>query len=518
MKRAEKTVALLLAVALGLCGCAQSQTDAPASQADTSAPTASESTPRPDAPVAEGVATREYALNLFAYTIGRNTLRMREPANLAQYADNGDLTGDYRYNIALLLGNGLDQDMEAPSAAGGEGGPLLLRPKEAITRLEALLLLANCMPKLAETSRQSGFTDVPDYAKARIDSLVAAGYLSVPSDGLLRGDAPATIAEVDGYAALVDEQLTPVKPEDDFYTYVNRYAFRNQYSNSDQEINAGAQKVTWSYFRDASIRVLTFERDMLDEILAGDGAAYADGSLEKKIYDLYQLYLASDSVGAAPLKPFFERIDACASMDALYDLLVDMTVNYGFLPLFYIGSMQEVGDDGVEHSYVDLLPNLYTTTGFIAEQGKLTDYLDDYQAAYETFLLACGVPQSELDAVHGDELSLELALAKGIDQEDNFFTQALVEAVWNKENGLPLTDKGASAAELLAQGTSENAKAAMLSRDTDAALLGGFDLFRYLDDCSGGRIDKVHVEDLQFIENIGACWAEENLAAWKLMF
>ena len=26
------------------------------------------------------------------------------------------------------------------------------------------------------------------------------------------------------------------------------------------------------------------------------------------------------------------------------------------------------------------------------------------------------------------------------------------------------------------------------------------------------------LEDLQFIENIGACWAEENLAAWKLMF
>lgn len=148
------------------------------------------------------MATREYAINAFAYTLGRNSLRNSEPAVLTVYTDESEISGAYRYNIALAIAGGLTRDMDASDAQ--ISAPQKLRPQEEVTRLSALMLLANSLSNLPETTSDSGFTDVPDFARARVNSLVKAGYLPLTEDRLLRPDEALTRSEVDALTDILD--------------------------------------------------------------------------------------------------------------------------------------------------------------------------------------------------------------------------------------------------------------------------------------------------------------------------
>ena len=71
-----------------------------------------------------------------------------------------------------------------------------LRPENAITRIEALVLSSRCLPELESISDPVYFKDVPDWAKSDIARLSSAGLLEDTEDGFLGAFDKMTVSEV----------------------------------------------------------------------------------------------------------------------------------------------------------------------------------------------------------------------------------------------------------------------------------------------------------------------------------
>ena len=71
-----------------------------------------------------------------------------------------------------------------------------LRPRQTISRIEAFVLLSRCLPALEAAGEPAEFTDVPDWAKADIDRLSAAGLVEGYGDGTLGADDPLTVEQL----------------------------------------------------------------------------------------------------------------------------------------------------------------------------------------------------------------------------------------------------------------------------------------------------------------------------------
>lgn len=62
------------------------------------------------------------------------------------------------------------------------------------------MLLSRCLPEVEATGEAIAFTDVPDWAKADVDRLSAAGLLLGYGDGTLGAEDPLTVEQL--YAIL----------------------------------------------------------------------------------------------------------------------------------------------------------------------------------------------------------------------------------------------------------------------------------------------------------------------------
>lgn len=71
-----------------------------------------------------------------------------------------------------------------------------LRPQSILTRAEALVLLSRCLPALEPVGEPAAFTDVPEWAKADVDRLSAAGLVLGYGDGTLGASDALTVAQV----------------------------------------------------------------------------------------------------------------------------------------------------------------------------------------------------------------------------------------------------------------------------------------------------------------------------------
>ena len=71
-----------------------------------------------------------------------------------------------------------------------------LRPKSIMTLAEALVFLSRCLPELETVGAPIAFPDVPDWAKADVDRLSAAGLVSGRGDGTLGASNALTVEQV----------------------------------------------------------------------------------------------------------------------------------------------------------------------------------------------------------------------------------------------------------------------------------------------------------------------------------
>ena len=129
-------------------------------------------------------ATREYAVSAFLRASGR--AGTQDPAPLAPFSDAGSITPWFRQELTAAVAAGL--------LKGYEDGTL--RPGDGIRRVEALCLLARCLPDLEVRQEPLDFSDVPPWAAAEIDRLSAAGLVLGYGDGRLGADDPLTVEQV----------------------------------------------------------------------------------------------------------------------------------------------------------------------------------------------------------------------------------------------------------------------------------------------------------------------------------
>ncbi len=130
---------------------------------------------------ADAPATREYVIAAFAEAAG-----LEGTASLDGFIDARDVSASYAEGIAKAVAAGV--------VKGYEDGTL--RPKESISRAEALVLLSRCLPELDAVRDATAFRDVPAWAKADIDRLSAAGLVAGCGDGVLGASDALSVAQV----------------------------------------------------------------------------------------------------------------------------------------------------------------------------------------------------------------------------------------------------------------------------------------------------------------------------------
>ncbi len=138
---------------------------------------------------ANAPATREYVIAAFA-----------EAAGLA--GGDGVLAGfsDAR-EVDARYAKGVEAAIAAGAVKGYEDGTL--RPKETITRAEALVILSRCLPELEAVRDAKTFDDVPDWAQADVARLSAAGLTVGFGDSALGASDPLRMDQVDMLTARV---------------------------------------------------------------------------------------------------------------------------------------------------------------------------------------------------------------------------------------------------------------------------------------------------------------------------
>ena len=134
-------------------------------------------------PEEEQSATREYATAAFADAAG--VVPGDGPA-LSDFRDGGSVSPWYAPELSAAVSAGV--------VVGYEDGTL--RPNQPIRRVEALVLLSRCLPDLPRVREPIPFADVPDWARADVDRLSAAGLVEGCGDGTLGADDPLTVAQV----------------------------------------------------------------------------------------------------------------------------------------------------------------------------------------------------------------------------------------------------------------------------------------------------------------------------------
>ena len=107
-----------------------------------------------------------------------------------------------------------------------------------------------------------------------------------------------------------------VRPQDDFYNYVN--------GNWMRTVDIPSDKARWGSFDELRENTDAATLEILKSALAEPHAKGSDG---QKIADLYRSYTdfeARDKAGITPIQPMLQQVDAIKNFDDLYRYLVEM--------------------------------------------------------------------------------------------------------------------------------------------------------------------------------------------------
>src|SRR5690606_12575182 len=129
--------------------------------------------------------------------------------------------------------------------------------------------------------------------------------------------ATAAASAQQPHAINLDFMDATVRPQDDFYNYVN--------GNWMKTVEIPADQSRWGSFNELAENTNEVTLKILKESL---DQTYPKGSDGQRIADLYRSYTdfeARDKTGIEPIKPFLESIDAIRDFDELYRYLVEVT-------------------------------------------------------------------------------------------------------------------------------------------------------------------------------------------------
>lgn len=266
----------------------------------------------------------------------------------------------------------------------------------SVTRAQALVMLERAFGTLpapkGDNARKgysaSNFTDVPEWAKTELASVLASGIVAGTSATTFSPNARVTEHQMELFINRT-YTLEGTNLKDDFYAAVNKTAL-------DSSVITPGYSSSGS-FSDVSIKA---DKEMQTIIKAiANGGAKSDG--EKKIAVLYNNILnttARDKAGITPIKKYLDAIDSATTLKELMAACQTTYEDLGMNPLMSFGLDVDAKDSTVYDLAFGTISPALGKTGYSAAT-------DTQKKAYLTYL-------ATLDTLLGADAATAAADAK----------------------------------------------------------------------------------------------------------
>lgn len=190
--------------------------------------------------------------------------------------------------------------------------------------------------------------------------------------------------------------------KDDFYAVVNAEWLEQT------EIPSDAPEVS----------VFSELGDQVQEVLKADFQAMLDGekAVPEELTDFIELYrLAADyetrnALGAEPLKPYLERIEALDGMDALRENLADLMMAGMPLP-FGVTVMADMADASVNALYMGPCALFLSVKDYYLDDATRTTLQGVYGQMSKNLLVMAGKTEEEAEEIVSQALAFDESLA-----------------------------------------------------------------------------------------------------------
>ena len=277
-------------------------------------------------------ATREYIVSEFVQSVGRNLLNESD-AILEIFTDSKNVSPEYKDDISRAIVGGILKGYEDRT----------LRPNEPVSRIEAMVMLARCVPELDASGEIIEFTDVPDWAKEDIEYLSKAGLVKGYGDGTMGANDFITVEQVGLLVERSDEALRTVAPGESFYGYINEKSFRNAILENKNEIDPihGAvvtRADAWSALSDVYDGVIRDENEILNKIVNNE-ITIEKGTAEQRVRDMLECIDSNIAVTDADKKNVTDMRNAILNakdIDEILKINADIYKQAGINALFEI--------------------------------------------------------------------------------------------------------------------------------------------------------------------------------------
>ena len=462
-------------------------------------------------------ATREYIISEFVKSVGRSNLD-ESAVVLEMFTDSDKISDQYKEDVSRAVVGGIVKGYQDRT----------IRPSEKVSRLEAMVMLARCVPELEAEGEVIEFTDVPEWAKENIDYLSQAGLVKGYGDGTMGADDFITTEQVGLLVQRSDEALRTLAPGDSFYGYVNEKLFRNVDLGKTTYIDAihGAivtNTDSWSYFDDVYNKIVDNETEILNKIVNGE-VEYEKGSVEQRIHDMLECIDADIAVNESDKKNIADMRNAivnAANVDEFLDVAADIYKLAGINIAFDI-DVDHDKETGI--SYPTFSVAGVGNGGFIAYRPKTDteEYRDIYEEIIALYLEEIGVEftaeeiedaiklqvESSQDVDHFSEICAWLSFAQMFEILDEEAFEAEIEAMMEKNP----EHFNVEAREYIGPSAMLESK----GREDADATYEGFDVCDELTDYGFTNLEKIIVPTGKIAKAEKNLICEENLAALKI--
>lgn len=337
-------------------------------------------------------ATREYVISQFVQSVGRNYLEDSD-AVLAIFTDSHKISAQYKEDISRAIIGGILKGYDDRT----------IRPSEPISRVEAMVMLARCVPDLEQTNEPIEFTDVPQWAKDDITYLSKVGLVKGYGDGTMGADDLITVDQVALLVERSDEALSEVTAGESFYGYVNEKTFRNVSLDNPMQIDPihGAvitNKDSWSVFNDVANKIVENEKEILSKLVNGE-IEYEKGSPEQRVFDMLNCIDADVAANESDIKNITDMRNAILNAKNINEFLDVATDIYKLAGINIVFDISVNPDEETGIAYPILSIASTGNAGLIAyrEKTDTQEYRDVYIDLVDKYFDTIGVEFSKED-------------------------------------------------------------------------------------------------------------------------
>ena len=337
-------------------------------------------------------ATREYVVSEFVQSVGRNNLQS-SAYMLSTFGDADEISDEYINDFEKAVSSGLIRGYDDNT----------LHPKDNITRIEALAILARCVPEADDLDTEPiKFTDVPEWAEHDIDNLTKAGLVYGYGDGTLGAEDNITVEQVKLLTDRSDELLNTITPGESFYGYVNNKAFRNAELTSVNTVDAKHGAIisstdAWSTFGDIANQISDDEDEILEKLM-NDELTYEQGSAEQRVHDMLLCIHESTDLtddDKTLLTDLRNRIINAKSVSELIEESNEICLDTGINPLFDLSCALD-GESNLTYPSISMAETGYGAM-IAYKQSTKKNLSGTYKKLIKNYMTACGVEVTDKD-------------------------------------------------------------------------------------------------------------------------